>query len=451
MAQILKNMDKEGGNRKQKIIELLTKVLDAYEAEHNVVIKRDTYREHYKEVADRLCKISRDLPKLEPTMFLKIEDETGVYDVKEGQVEAAFNGRVQKIKPFFAATCLLYLNKEATPKDYEKEIRELSKGDTLDINPVLEENDELREKLSVYKNENKHLQQRNEILQQQYDTLNREQVTRQRAYKTKRKNGILFIGFLIGLMPVIFIWSRSSWKKEAASLLTVNQSLRHRFDSSLQAWNTIKEDFHILPYRATPAQLALYEGNYLAYAPSPQIRTSTPLAERRNKVVSNFIHFTKKEGYLVFERYGPGFDQKGVLQFESSGVASLRAYTVDPDKPDSVISPKYSIWTIKDDNPDTVALSTTWSFDTGDKNISIASREVYQRLGNGGAPSVKRQTKEAYACKCTFAHWTMDGKKMTDTLRIQPLNSLPKPYQKLLTIESILMRGPDDKNRLNKL
>jgi hypothetical protein len=167
--------------------------------------------------------------------------------------------------------------------------------------------------------------------------------------------------------------------------------------------------------------------------------------------VSNFIHFTKKEGYLVFERYGPGFDQKGVLQFESSGVASLRAYTVDPDKPDSVISPKYSIWTIKDDNPDTVALSTTWSFDTGDKNISIASREVYQRLGNGGAPSVKRQTKEAYACKCTFAHWTMDGKKMTDTLRIQPLNSLPKPYQKLLTIESILMRGPDDKNRLNKL
>jgi FtsZ-binding cell division protein ZapB len=442
--------DTEREMRKQKIIELLTKVLNKYDAEHVFQIKRDTNREHYKELTNELCKISTELPAKEPTMFLEKKDNPDFYNVKEWQVEAAFNGRIQKMKPFIAATCFLYLDKEASLKGYEKEIRELCKGDTPDVHLLEEENEGLREKLLVYSNENKRLQQSNETLQQQYDSLKREQDVLQIQFKTKRKNASLLACLLIGLTAIIFIWSSLSWKKDAAAMVAVNQSLQHRFDSSLQAWNAIKKDFRILPYHATPAQLALYEGNFLAYAPSPQVRSSTPLAERRNKVVSNFVHFTQKDGYLTFERHGPGFDQKGVLQFESSTVASLSAYTLDPDRPDTVISPKHSVWTITNGKPDTVLLSTTWSFDPEEKNRPIASREVYQRLGKGGAPREERRTPAAYACKCVLFHWTKDGKNITDTARTQPISSLPEPYHKLLTIESILMLGPDDKNRLTR-
>src|SRR4051812_18467864 len=126
------NKDTDTEIRRQKIIHLLTRVLDKYEVEKGVTIKRDSYREHYKDVAKRLTEISTQLTQWEPTMFLVKPEETVFYRVKEGQVEAAFNGRVQKMKPYFAATCFLYLQGGMSLKGYEKQINELSKADTLD-------------------------------------------------------------------------------------------------------------------------------------------------------------------------------------------------------------------------------------------------------------------------------------------------------------------------------
>jgi hypothetical protein len=440
----VKSRDTEAEHRREKIIALLTSVLDRYEAEEGVVIKRDQYREHYKGVAKKLSEISVRLPEREPMLFSPKPEDPAFYSIKEGQVESAFNKKVQKLKAHIAAACFLYLNPGASAKEFEKQIQELAKTDSFDVSLLLDENEDFRQQLLHLTEENNRLKQTNERLQQKIDTLAEDARTLLRATQNTKQSFLIGAVVLFIVAGVSFFWYRSSWKNEAASWTAANQTLQRQFDSSRIAWNTIQEDFRILPYKPTPEQLALFTGNYMAYAPSPQARTSIPASERLGKVVSNFVHFTPKNGYLVFERYGPGFNQKGVLQFESSSVVSLRAFTINPLKGDTMESPKQSLWTIENGKPHPVVLSTTWNFDPGHKNIPIASREVYEKLGTGGSPVPEDRTKETNGCRCTYVHWKKDGKEVTDTVRIQSLTSLPMRYRSLLNEQSILLRLPNE-------
>lgn len=92
MEPYLKNKDTEAECRKQKIIKLLTKVLDKYDAKPTDEraagevgpIKRDSFREHYKGIAEKLTEVSMLLPVWEPTKFLPKRDDPCFLRCKRG-------------------------------------------------------------------------------------------------------------------------------------------------------------------------------------------------------------------------------------------------------------------------------------------------------------------------------------------------------------------------------
>ncbi|TDH18507.1 hypothetical protein EXU57_23200 [Segetibacter sp. 3557_3] len=374
-------------------------------------------------------------------------DSRDKYDITGVQLRDLYHVPREVKRVFDATLDALYLFIWDVPrKNFLKEmkdekltriIKEAKDKETNTLDAVEQENENLRQKVST-------LEQANQELSVQISALEGEQeVSKQKGATLEEANQEL------RLQISALKTEQDLIKKKIIRKSRINLSmgillvgLLITFTFFFLRWETIKKDFNILPYKASKEQLAILEGNWLVHAPSPQVRTI--LTDRYHKVVSNFVHFTSKNGYLTFERYGPGFKQTGVLQFVSDSVVSIYAKTVNRNHPDTVESPKYSILTIRKGSPYQVAISATWNFDPDEKNIPIASREVYRRLGEGDI-EVQEKTKETSACgNCSFIHWKKRGKNTTDTVRLESLESLPIFYQKHLDENSILLRHPNE-------
>lgn len=205
---------------------------------------------------------------------------------------------------------------------------------------------------------------------------------------------------------------------------------------------TLKKDYHIQPYAPTEAEKNFLTGVWEVYSPSPQARSSQPAEQTYHKVVLNVMKITKKPGfdYLVFDRYGPGFDQKGRIEFKTPNVVDIYAETVNDSG--IVISPKHTTLLLEKDQPFLTALSLTWNFDK--QNRPIASREIYIKKGDEGSLWVSKNPVANFMSRERYAFWKHDNR--VDTIRLQNvfLDSLPVHLQQLLDENSILLRIPGE-------
>ncbi len=380
---------------KEEIAYLLSKVVEKYEKEAEIILTKNSNRKNYESIAILLSKISNQLPNTSDKYQHEVypidqnlhnqEYPFRKYDITSNQIKDAYYHQiVSNPRAFLIDACYIYLygvgrkGFELDPKD-----KNLLKAD------IVEEN----KKVSSFQNHS----------------------------LIKQNKFLLFFSLfcLIGFSILIYQYLSISIK-----------------------WETIKNDFKILPYQPTKAEIESLEGVWISYIGSPQARLSD--ANRYHMIAENLIDIRYKDGYFVFTRYGVNFNHEGYAQFESPWIVSLHSFVKNHEG--KIESPRHTLMKLDHQSKFISVISASWNFDVAEKNSIIGIREVFIKQGRGGKIGEIINTIENSSCKCKIIRWEKEnGKTQLFQLKNQLLETLPtKELQDLLNEKSILLRTPKD-------
>jgi len=361
---------------KEEIVYLLTKVIEKYRSETGQEIVQNTNRKNYEVLAIVLSEISNQLPSRWQELGTEAYQEEynkqtkeypyRKYDITGGQIKDALNGIVANPRHFLVDACYIYLYGIG---------RKAFEQNPLDENLLESFEKSQKEKKVLIEQENGELRRQVLYLEEQ-----------SRKYKSKKK---ALISIAVALLITIVY------------LITNYYSLKDN-------WQTIKSDMNILPYQPTKAEIDSLEGVWMCYIGSPQARISDP--NRYHKYVSNLINVTYKNGYFTFNRYGASFNHVGYMQFESPGIVSVFSKIKNNSK--NIESPRHSLFNLYANNKFVPVISSSWNFDVGDKNRIIGIREVYIKLGKGGAIEEIINEVENASCNCKVIRWHQSNNKV---------------------------------------
>jgi len=401
---------------KEEIIYLLNKAIHKFQLETGREIVQNTNRKNYEGLAILLSNISNQLPNT-ANQLGHIVYERDVqkndceypfrkYDITGGQIKDALMGLVSNPRPFLIDTCYIYLYNtgrlafEANPVDPNLIASENAPSITKDSYSIISENQQLKLRIAGLQNEK----------------------AAQPHKKYTYPQVILMLVAALSLIGAVVLWRLYS-------------------DATLK-WNTIKDDFNLIPYTVTKTEVDSIEGVWLCYTGSPQARPSDP--NRYHKVVTNLVEIKYKNGYFTYNRYGASFDHIGYLQFEAPDLVSIHSRIKNNDN--KVESPRHSLLSLEKTGPYLSAISASWNFDAGGNNKIIGIREVYTKLGKGGSIEEVINTVENASCQCKIIRWKKTNKEVdTFFLKNISLDSLKQPeLMNLIDEKSILLKNPKD-------
>ena len=431
---------------------LMTLVRWKYEADMKKKLHLSSTPGNYEELAKILTPFSSTLPEKYPVDYPPDSNWPGGLTVGADQLKDMF--RVESGKPqkkYLVDTCYLYLFGELRRQFLEDEEKAEPEAKTL-YNIIHAES--FLSRVQILKSANQKLADDKEELKNANEKLHRATIALEESQATandaEEQNKKLHESVI----------NLTRQNKELAKLQEDSRKERKAVSGSLFAvlsfligslvlliggcyyFFTLEKDYHLQPYAPTEAEKNLLAGVWEVYSPSPQARSSQPAEQTYHKVVLNVMQITKKPGfdYLVFHRHGPGFDQKGRIEFKSPNVVDIYAETVNDSG--IVISPKHTTLLLEKDQPFLTALSLTWNFDK--QNRPIATREIYLKKGDAGSLWVSKNPVADFMSRERDAFWKHDNR--VDTIRLQNvfLDSLPEPLQQLLDENSILLRIPGE-------
>lgn len=394
---------------KEEIIYLLTKVIEQYQQQTGQEIVQNTNRKNYEGIAILLSSISNQLPEksvewetepYSPEANNKQQEYPyRKYDITGGQIKDALNGVVSHPRPFLIDACYVYLYGKGRI-GFEKDPAD---ENLIERKLLFEENE-----TSTEESQESKLSKKVQELEQQ---------------NNKKKNRLVFF-----IVLAIFL--------AQACLYLFFQSV-----TKGNALEQLKTDMSILPYQPTRAEIDSLEGVWLCYTGSPQARISDP--NRYHKVVPNIVEITYKDGYFVFNRYGASFNHVGYMQMESPNVVSI--YSRIKNSSGKIESPRHSLMNLNLSKGYAAAMSTSWNFDTGEKNRIVGIREIYKKLGKGGTVQEVINEIENASCQCKIIRWTKPDKTVTTfNLKNEKLENVsPKEIQSLINEQSIMLNEPD--------
>ncbi len=395
---------------KEEIIYLLSKAIEKYKLETGQEIIQNTNRKNYEALAILLSEISNQLPVRAEEFGTESygPDNNPIareyphrkYDITGGQIKDALIGIVSNPRPFLVDACYIFLygigRKAFKQNPVDENLLEISVQDKKDENILTEK--------------------KNSDIIQQLDLL-------QHQNFKKRK----IIKFIVGIVAVLCMAMITLW----LTFLHVKKE-----------WQTIRKDMNILPYLPTKMEIDSLEGIWLCYTGSPQARISDK--SRYHKVVSNLIEIKFKDRYFTYNRFGASFNHIGYMQFESPGIVSV--YSRIKNNSNNTESPRHSLLNLNSNTTYISAISASWNFDLGDKNKIIGIREIYVKLGKGGALEEVINEIENASCQCKVIRWRqVNNQVKTFYLKNQLLDSLPiNEIKSLINENSILLSIPQE-------
>jgi len=399
---------------KEEIIYLLNKAIEKFEQETGKKIVQNTNRKNYEELSIVLSEISNALPYTAEQLghsLYPADPKAGQqypfrkYDITGGQIKDALMGLVANPRSFLVDTCYIY-NYGVGRLAFEKN----------PIDPYLFENPEFslpKDNYSLLR-ENQHLKLTIANLRNQY----------REKWNSRYKSRNLILLIIVFVLALFSLYSAIAWQKEK------------------KEWLTLKQDFNILPYKVTKAEIDSLEGVWLCYTGSPQARISDP--SRYHKVVTNLVEIKYKDGYFTYNRFGASFNHTGYIQFESPGIVSV--YSRIKNNSNTTESPRHSLLNLSHESKYLSAISASWNFDVGDKNKIIGIREIYIKLGKGGTIDEVMNEIENASCQCKVIRWRQDNNQVQKFyLKNQLLDSLDTPDLKpLINERSILLGIPQE-------
>ncbi len=400
---------------KEEIIYLLNKAIEKFQADTGKAIIQNTNRKNYEELAILLSEISNHLPETaqqfghisyEPDPQKdKAEFPFRKYDITGGQLKDALMGLVANPRSFLVDTCYIYLYNmgrqafELNPLDPSLIASDNNNTQTKDSYSIISENQQLKLRMAALKKE-----------------------TDRTIFKRLKFYRMIFIPLCI----LFFGGTIYSW------------TLYNRSESK---WNTIQQDFNLIPYKVTTAEIDSLEGLWICYTSSPQARLSDP--NRFHKVVANVVDIRYKDGYFTYYRYGASFNHVGYAQFESPEIISIHSRIKNTSN--KVEYPRHSLMSLDKAHSFMSAISASWNFDAGPNNRIIGTREVYSKLGKGGMMEEIINSPENASCQCKIIKWHQPNVPVqTFYLKNMNLDSLKNPaLTDLIDEKSILLKDPE--------
>lgn len=405
---------------KEEIIYLLNQAIAKFQKETGKEVVQNTNRKNYESLAITLSEISNQLPftaaslghhPYEPDSGKEQQYPFRKYDITGGQIKDALMGLVANPRPFLVDTCYIYVYGVGRKTFEQNPLDPLLIADPESVLPkdsysILQENQHLKITLANLRNERKG----------RID----------RRYRLIR-NVLAPLCLLLLMLSLYFFYQERKVKED---------------------WITIKNDFNLIPYKVSQAEIDSLEGIWICYIGSPQARLSDP--NRYHKVVTNLIEIKYKNGYFIYERYGASFNHTGYVQFEAPGLISIHSRV--KNNQDIVESPRHSLMRLEPGKPFLNAISASWSFDVGTKNRIIGIREVYQKVGKGGNIQEVINSLENASCQCKIIRWQKNsGTTNTFYLKNMSLDSLQNPdMQHMIDETSILLKDPFEEFILKK-
>ena len=400
---------------KEEIIYLLNKSIEKFQLETGKSIVQNTNRKNYEELAITLSEISNQLPETAAELghiHYEPDPQKGKadfpfrkYDITGGQIKDALMGLVANPRPFLVDTCYIYLYKmgrqafELNPNDPSLIATEEPNSSSKDSYSIITENQQLKLRLAALKKE-----------------------TSQSIFQRLKFYRLIFIPLsVIFLAGAIYFWNLNN--------------------ATNAKWNSIQEDFNLLPYKVSQSEIDSLEGIWICYTSSPQARLSDP--NRFHKVVANLVDIKYKDGYFTYKRFGASFDHIGYIQFESPKILSIHSRILNTDQKNEY--PRHSLMSLNKEQTFLSSISASWNFDAGENNRIIGIREVYQKLGKGGRLEEVMNTPANASCQCKIIKWHQPNLPLQSfNLKNMVLDSLKNPTLiKLIDEKSILLKDPE--------
>jgi hypothetical protein len=400
---------------KEEIIYLLNKSIEKFQLETGKSIVQNTNRKNYEELAITLSEISNQLPETAAELghiHYEPDPQKGKadfpfrkYDITGGQIKDALMGLVANPRPFLVDTCYIYLYKmgrqafELNPNDPSLIATEEPNSSSKDSYSIITENQQLKLRLAALKKE-----------------------TSQSIFQRLKFYRLIFIPLcVIFLAGAIYFWNLNN--------------------ATNAKWNSIQEDFNLLPYKVSQSEIDSLEGVWICYTSSPQARLSDP--NRFHKVVANLVDIKYKDGYFTYKRFGASFDHIGYIQFESPKILSIHSRILNTDHKNEY--PRHSLMSLNKEQTFLSSISASWNFDAGENNRIIGIREVYQKLGKGGRLEEVMNTPANASCQCKIIKWHQPNLPLQSfNLKNMVLDSLKNPTLiKLIDEKSILLKDPE--------
>jgi hypothetical protein len=400
---------------KEEIIYLLNKSIEKFQLETGKSIVQNTNRKNYEELAITLSEISNQLPETAVQLghiHYEPDPQKGKadfpfrkYDITGGQIKDALMGLVANPRPFLVDTCYIYLYKmgrqafELNPNDPSLIATEEPNSSSKDSYSIITENQQLKLRLAALKKE-----------------------TSQSIFQRLKFYRLIFIPLcVIFLAGAIYFWNLNN--------------------ATNAKWNSIQEDFNLLPYKVSQSEIDSLEGIWICYTSSPQARLSDP--NRFHKVVANLVDIKYKDGYFTYKRFGASFDHIGYIQFESPKILSIHSRILNTDQKNEY--PRHSLMSLNKEQTFLSSISASWNFDAGENNRIIGIREVYQKLGKGGRLEEVMNTPANASCQCKIIKWHQPNLPLQSfNLKNMVLDSLKNPTLiKLIDEKSILLKDPE--------
>jgi hypothetical protein len=393
----------------------LNKSIEKFQSETGKSIVQNTNRKNYEELAITLSEISNQLPETAAELghiHYEPDPQKGKadfpfrkYDITGGQIKDALMGLVANPRPFLVDTCYIYLYKmgrqafELNPNDPSLIATEEPNSSSKDSYSIITENQQLKLRLAALKKE-----------------------TSQSIFQRLKFYRLIFIPLcVIFLAGAIYFWNLNN--------------------ATNAKWNSIQEDFNLLPYKVTQSEIDSLEGIWICYTSSPQARLSDP--NRFHKVVANLVDIKYKDGYFTYKRFGASFDHIGYIQFESPKILSIHSRILNTDHKNEY--PRHSLMSLNKEQTFLSSISASWNFDAGENNRIIGIREVYQKLGKGGRLEEVMNTPANASCQCKIIKWHQPNLPLQSfNLKNMVLDSLKNPTLiKLIDEKSILLKDPE--------
>jgi hypothetical protein len=393
----------------------LNKSIEKFQLETGKSIVQNTNRKNYEELAITLSEISNQLPETAAELghiHYEPDPQKGKadfpfrkYDITGGQIKDALMGLVANPRPFLVDTCYIYLYKmgrqafELNPNDPSLIATEEPNSSSKDSYSIITENQQLKLRLAALKKE-----------------------TSQSIFQRLKFYRLIFIPLcVIFLAGAIYFWNLNN--------------------ATNAKWNSIQEDFNLLPYKVSQSEIDSLEGIWICYTSSPQARLSDP--NRFHKVVANLVDIKYKDGYFTYKRFGASFDHIGYIQFESPKILSIHSRILNTDQKNEY--PRHSLMSLNKEQTFLSSISASWNFDAGENNRIIGIREVYQKLGKGGRLEEVMNTPANASCQCKIIKWHQPNLPLQSfNLKNMVLDSLKNPTLiKLIDEKSILLKDPE--------
>lgn len=395
---------------KEEIVYLLSKAIEKFKTETGQTIVQNTNRKNYESLAILLSEISNQLPErykeLGADSYSPAINQANQqyphrkYDITGGQIKDALSGIVSNPRSFLVDACYIYLYGMG-----RKAFKENPVDETLLQRSATVTNTESPDTGKPHPEPGRELT----------------------FSKGKNKLGnrvVKILAAAVVLLSIATVFLFLAVKKER------------------NKWSKLKKDMNILPYQPTPGEIDSLEGVWLCYTGSPQARISDP--SRYHKVVANLIEVKYTDGYFTYNRFGASFNHTGYMQFESPGIVSV--YSRIKNNTGKTESPRHSLLSLHSGRKYLAAISASWNFDVGDRNIIIGIREIYIKLGKGGRMEEVINEIENASCKCKVIRWHQsDSQVRSFYLKNELLDSLPENEIKpLINEKSILLSLPKE-------